>query len=145
VRTLPRDLAALARKARTDRLQIQLVHRNLEFFVREMDRSSNRLSFAIVIAAVVVGSALVLDAEIGPMVLGYPALGLTGFLLAAVLGLRLAIGILRSGRLRACAWPSPCRTPAADVRCLANHEAPSAATRSSVPGSSNRWVAPATT
>ena len=36
---LPRDLAEIARKVRSDRLRIQFVHTNLDHFVREMDRS----------------------------------------------------------------------------------------------------------
>jgi ubiquinone biosynthesis protein len=75
------------------------VHRNLDYFVHEMDRSSNRLSFAIVIGAIVVGSAVVVHAGVGPQAFGYPALGIAGFVVAAVLGIGLAVGILRSGKL----------------------------------------------
>ena len=96
---LPRDIAEIARKARTDGLQVQFVHRNFDHFVREMDRSSNRLSFAIVIAAVVIASAIVMHAGTGPETFGYPAPGLAGFVVAGVLGIGLAIGILKSGRL----------------------------------------------
>jgi ubiquinone biosynthesis protein len=97
--TLPRDLMEIVGKARDDRLQIQFVHRNLEHFVQEMDRSSNRLSFAVVIAALIVGSSLILQRSAGPHLFGLPAVGLVGFIAAAVLGLWLAVGILRSGRL----------------------------------------------
>jgi ubiquinone biosynthesis protein len=64
-----------------------------------MDRSSNRLSFAVVIAAIVVGSSIIVHAAVGPQAFGYPLLGLAGFLAAGVLGIGLAIGILKSGRL----------------------------------------------
>lgn len=97
--SLPGNLAEIARKARSDDLQIQFVHRNLDHFIREMDRSSNRLSFAVVIASIVVGSSVIVHAGVGPPVLGYPLLGIVGFVTAAVLGIGLAIGILRSGRL----------------------------------------------
>ena len=99
LRTVPRDFAELARKARTDGLQVQFIHRNLDYFIREMDRASNRLSFAIVIAAIVIGSAVIVHAGIGPHAFGYPSLGVAGFITAGVLGIGLAIGILRSGRL----------------------------------------------
>jgi ubiquinone biosynthesis protein len=99
LRTLPEDLAEITRRARADGLQIQFVHRNLDYFVREMDRSSNRLSFAVVIAAIVIASSIMVHAAVGPQAYGYPLLGLAGFVAAAVLGIGLAIGILRSGRL----------------------------------------------
>ncbi len=99
LRTVPANLAEIAKKARTDGLQIQFVHRNLDFFVREMDRSSNRLSFAVVIGAIVIGSSIMVHAAIGPQAFGYPMLGLAGFVTAGFLGIGLAIGILRSGRL----------------------------------------------
>jgi ubiquinone biosynthesis protein len=80
-------------------LQIQSIHRNLDYFIREMDRSSNRLSFSIVIAAIVVASAIVMHAGVAPLIFGYPTLGLAGLVTAGVLGIGLVIGILRSGRL----------------------------------------------
>jgi ubiquinone biosynthesis protein len=99
LRSLPDNLAEVARKARSDTLQIQFVHRNLDYFIREMDRSSNRLSFAVVIGAIVVASSIMVHAAAGPQAFGYPLLGLVGFVAAGVLGLGLAIGIVRSGRL----------------------------------------------
>jgi ubiquinone biosynthesis protein len=99
LRTLPANVSEIARRVRSDGLQVQFVHRNLEFFVREMDRSSNRLSFAVVIAAILIGSSIVVHAGAGPQLHGYPVLGLAGFLAAGILGIGLAIGILRSGRL----------------------------------------------
>jgi ubiquinone biosynthesis protein len=99
LRTIPANVAALTRKARSDGLSVQFVHRNLDRFIREMDRSSNRMSFAIVIGAIVIGSSVMVHATGGPQAFGYPLLGVTGFLTAAVLGIGLAIGILRSGRL----------------------------------------------
>jgi ubiquinone biosynthesis protein len=97
--SLPANLAEIARRARTDGLQVEFVHRNFDHFIREMDRSSNRLSFAVVIASIVVGSAVIVHAGVGPPLFGYPLLGMAGFLAAGVLGIGLAIGILRSGRL----------------------------------------------
>jgi ubiquinone biosynthesis protein len=97
--TMPANLSEIARQIRADGVRVQFVHRNLDFFVREMDRASNRLSFAVVIAAIVIGSSIVVHAAAGPQLLGYPLLGLAGFVTAGVLGIGLAIGILRSGRL----------------------------------------------
>jgi ubiquinone biosynthesis protein len=99
LRHVPGHVEAITRKIRDGRLEIRFVHRNLDHFVKEMDRSSNRLAFAMIIAALIVGSSLVIQAGRGTMVAGYPVLGLAGFIVAALFGVRLAIGIIRSGRL----------------------------------------------
>jgi ubiquinone biosynthesis protein len=96
---LPGHLDAIGRKMRDGRLEVQFVHRNLEHFVTEMDRSSNRIAFAVVIAALIVGSSLIIQAGIGATAYGYPVLGLIGFLVAGLFGIRLAIGVVQSGRL----------------------------------------------
>jgi len=98
VQALPRGVLEIIEKARTDRFQIQFVHRNLEHFVNELDRSSNRLSLAVLVAALIVGSSLIFQAKSGPAMFGYPALGMAGFLAAGLLGLWLVLLILRSGR-----------------------------------------------
>lgn len=97
--SMPANLAEMIGTARRRGLRIEFVHSNLDHFIREMDRSSNRLSFAVVIAAIVIASAIMVHAAVGPTAFGYPLLGLIGFLTAGWLGIGLAIGILRSGRL----------------------------------------------
>jgi ubiquinone biosynthesis protein len=82
-----------------DEFRIGLDHKGLDRFITELDRSSNRLSFAVVIAALIVGSSVVFRAGTGPALFGYPMLGLAGFLMASILGLWLLVGIIRSGRL----------------------------------------------
>lgn len=73
--------------------------KGLERLIVELDRSTNRLAFALVIAAIIVGSSLVLTLDIGVRVFGLPILGLSGYLFAGILGAGLVISILRSGRL----------------------------------------------
>jgi len=97
----PRTLRQLVRKLIRGRLQILFRHENLGHLITELDRASNRIAFAMIVAAIILGSAIVLQANIGPN-LPYtevPVLGLLGFLLAGLLGLWLVIAILRSGRL----------------------------------------------
>lgn len=95
---LPREARFLLRKLQRNQLVLNFEHRGLERLIFEMDRSSNRLSFSLIIAALIVGSSIVLETYSGPTLLGLPLLPLLGFLAAGMLGFWLVISILRSGR-----------------------------------------------
>jgi ubiquinone biosynthesis protein len=98
-KSLPQDIKEFVNRLNRNQFKIDLEHRGLEKLVTDLDRSSNRVSFAVVIGSLIVGSSLVMQIDKGPMILGFPLLGLLGYSIAGFLGLWLAIGILRSGRL----------------------------------------------
>jgi ubiquinone biosynthesis protein len=98
-KNLPQDIKEFINRLNRNQFKIDLEHRGLEKLVTDLDRSSNRVSFAVVIGSLIVGSSLVMQIDKGPMVFGFPLLGLLGYSIAGFLGLWLAIGILRSGRL----------------------------------------------
>jgi ubiquinone biosynthesis protein len=99
LRALPYYTHELLKKARTGKLKLSLDLGDLDPRVREIDRSLNRLSFAVVISGLLVGSSLLMRYNLGPSLFGLPILGLAGFATAGILGLWFLIGILRSGRL----------------------------------------------
>lgn len=96
---LPFDIRRIISKIKRDEFGIKLDHRGLERTTKELERSSNRLSFAVVIAALIIGSSIIFQTEAGSKLFNYPVLGFASFLLASVLGLWWLIGILRSGKL----------------------------------------------
>ena len=98
-RSLPRDLKEFLNRLNRNKIKIDLEHRGLERLISDLDKSSNRISFSLIIAALIVGSSLVMQTDKGPQLFGFPALGILGYTFAAILGLWLAIAILRSGRL----------------------------------------------
>jgi len=95
---LPQDIADLLRKLKEGQLKFNFEHRGLENLTREIDRASNRISFSLIIAALIIGSSLILQQKIGPTIFGFSALGILGYLLASIIGLGLIVSILRSGR-----------------------------------------------
>jgi ubiquinone biosynthesis protein len=99
LRQLPRDLRTLLLQISRNRFKINLEHRGLNELITDLDKSSNRLSFSLLISALIVGSSLIMQVDKGPLVMEFPVLGILGYIIAAVLGLWLAIAILRSGRL----------------------------------------------
>ena len=64
-----------------------------------VERTGNRLSFSLIIASVVVASAIVVSFHAGPHYEGISLLGLFGFVVAGLLGLRWTLAVLRSGKL----------------------------------------------
>lgn len=96
---VPFEMRRIARNLRRGELSIAFEHKGLERLILELEKASNRLAFAMIIAAIIVGSSLIMTRQIGMTVYGFPILGLIGFVTAAVLGFWLVIAILRSGKL----------------------------------------------
>jgi len=95
----PKDLLDLAGLLRQQKLSLQIKHDGLEKVLATHDQISNRLSFSIVIAALIVGSALIVISKTPPLFYGISLIGIIGFLAAALMGIWLLGAILRSGRL----------------------------------------------
>lgn len=65
---------------------------------RTIRNTANRLTAGLVVAALVIGAAMLLRVETQSTLLGYPAAGLVLFLAAAALGVGLVVAILLDGR-----------------------------------------------
>jgi ubiquinone biosynthesis protein len=94
---LPQDLARLLRRVRHGRVQVAIDIAHLKRVGDQIDRAASRLALALVIAALIVGSSIVMTVGGGPRLLGLPAFGLLGFVGAAAGGLWLWRSI-RQGR-----------------------------------------------
>lgn len=99
IRSLPSDLHHMIRRFQEGRLELEVRHEKLEDLELHIDKASNRLSFSLIIAAVIIGSSIIMQTQIGPLFLGFPVIGVVGYLVAGFLGLWLVWAILRSGRL----------------------------------------------
>ena len=95
----PIALAKGLKQLQAGELVLRLRHESLDTVQQHLDRASNRLSFSLIIAAMVIASSIVMSYHTGPHLEGIPLLGLAGYAIAAVLGLWWAVAILRSGRL----------------------------------------------
>jgi ubiquinone biosynthesis protein len=97
---LPEDVNVILSKLRQGRIQVHVRHEHLEDFVKTLDRSSNRISFALIIAGLLIASSMLVPQQ--GIVLGLfrlESLGVLGYLIATVLGIWLIISILRRGKL----------------------------------------------
>lgn len=90
--TAPPAMADILERFRKETMEIHMEHRGLE-------HSANRLVFGILTAAIFMGSSMVLSAGVPPKILGLSALGLLGYLISLVMGIRILWAIWISGRL----------------------------------------------
>lgn len=94
---LPEDATAIISKFRRGRFKIHIHHEHLEELEQTLDNSSNRIAFAVIIAALLVGSSLLVaqDGNVLGMI-SLEALGVIGYLTATVIGIWLVVSIIRS-------------------------------------------------
>ena len=95
----PKDMLDIMRLIRQQKLSVQMEHKGLETMLATYDQISNRISFSIIIAALIIGSALIVISAIPPLFYGISLIGIIGFLAAAIMGIWLLVAILRKGRL----------------------------------------------
>jgi len=98
--SLPADLARLLRRAREGRIQVGIDIAHLRRAADQIDRAANRLALSLVVAALIIGSSIVMTVGGGPTLLGLPAFGLLGFAGAVIGGLALMRSVWRVGHRR---------------------------------------------
>lgn len=91
---IPGHVNRTLRKLSQDDLRIQLEHRNLDHFILELERSSNRLVVGLVVASLIVASSLIISHGASTIWVTLPT-----YVISSLLAIWLVYGIFRSGRL----------------------------------------------
>jgi ubiquinone biosynthesis protein len=94
---LPEDLNTVVTRIRQGKFRLRIHHEHLENLAKTLDKSSNRISFALIISALLVASSLLVSQE--GIVLGlisYQSMGVIGYIIAAIIGIWLVASIIRS-------------------------------------------------
>jgi ubiquinone biosynthesis protein len=89
----------LLRHLKQGKAKMRIEHKGLEPLTSEITRSSNRIASSLIIAALIIGSSLIITTPTEPYVSGFPLIGLLGYIISAILGLCLLISIWRSNKL----------------------------------------------
>jgi ubiquinone biosynthesis protein len=95
----PKQMKQIVQKVLKDDIGIRMKHEGIDRLIRDMDRSSNRIAFSMIISAILLSSAIMHATGAGPSIYGMSLLGITAFGIALILGIWLLISIIRSGRL----------------------------------------------
>jgi ubiquinone biosynthesis protein len=95
----PAEIREVVKKLILGKLRMEFEHKGLEPALKKSDQVSNRMSFAVVLASLIVGSSIIVLSKIPPLFQGIPIIGILGFLGAGVMGFWLLFSILRHGRM----------------------------------------------
>ena len=99
LRDMPRDVHRLLQSARRGKLQMHIEVDTLRAFGEQVDRAANRLTMGIITASLVIGSSIVMNSVGGGVSNRWlMALGVLGFVGAALCGVWILFSIWRSGR-----------------------------------------------
>jgi ubiquinone biosynthesis protein len=99
IQQLPADTLEILRLIRQGKTRIAIDIQGLDKLIAHQDQTSNRISFSIIIAALILGSAIVINSEVPPMLFGVSVIGIAGFLAAGIMGIWLLVAIIQKGRL----------------------------------------------
>lgn len=92
---MPAKFSQIMDKVDRGDLAIRFRHENLGGLRNTLENVTNRLTFGIIIAALIIGSSMIITTGVEPLFLGYPVLGIIGYLISGLLGLWLVFNILR--------------------------------------------------
>ena len=95
---LPQDIQRVLHQLEDGRLPLTLEHRGVDRATNTIHHAFSRLSLAVIIGSLIIGSSLVINTGTQPFLWGYPAIGIVGYLLSAAIGAYVTFDILRSGR-----------------------------------------------
>ena len=98
-RELPNELRRIISQLKTGQTRVNFHHEGLEPATNAFERSTNRLSFALVVAALIISSSLIIRSKVPPMWGDVSVVGIVGYLLAGLMGFWLLIAILRHGKM----------------------------------------------
>ncbi len=101
LKSAPAQVRSGIRQLARGQWQVKIQHQNLDRLARELDRSSNRVAFALIISSTIIGSSMMLAAETSSRIFGIELywFGVFGYLIAGLMGLALVWAIFRSGKL----------------------------------------------
>jgi ubiquinone biosynthesis protein len=95
---LPRRAREVLDQITTGRLSLNIALTQADHFLKGIQTIANRITIGLVVAALIIGSALIMRVPARFMILGYPALAVLGFIAASGIGFYVVIGSLLKDR-----------------------------------------------
>lgn len=95
----PRSLSQILSRLAQGQFATTVHHAGLQEFGEHLDKIANRVAYSLIVSASIVGSSILVQSHVGPLMFGVSAFGLGAFAVSGLLGGVLLWNILKTGRL----------------------------------------------
>jgi ubiquinone biosynthesis protein len=95
---IPENMQRILQRIEEEDLQLNFHHTGTENLEQTFNASMNRLTVGIIIGSLLIGSSLIITTGVGPLLWGFPTIGILGFLVSGMLGMYIVISTLRKHR-----------------------------------------------
>jgi ubiquinone biosynthesis protein len=92
---IPENVQRILQRVEEEDIQINFHHTGTENLEETFNASMNRLTVGIIVGSLIIGSSLVITTGVKPLLFGYPAIGILGFLVSGLLGFYIVVSTLR--------------------------------------------------
>ncbi|MCF7853278.1 MAG: AarF/ABC1/UbiB kinase family protein [Candidatus Pacebacteria bacterium] len=99
VRDMPTEIRQIVGLFKHGDLGFKFEHKGLDKLKQTFDQTSNRLTFGIVLAALIVGSSIMVLSGIPPTWHEIPIIGVVGFVLSGLMGFSLLYSMVKHGKM----------------------------------------------
>jgi ubiquinone biosynthesis protein len=96
ISVLPGDIKGIINRLKEGKVKLDFIGLNQLIYMVEV--ASNRLAAAIILAAMILGSSLVVLSNIPPTYNGIPIIGLIGIIVSGIFGVALLLSIFKKGK-----------------------------------------------
>lgn len=95
---LPRRVRQIVDQVADGKITLQVQVNQLDSLLQGMQRIANRITVGVIVAALIIGSSLMMQVPTRTTLFGYPVLAMVGYLAASVIGVYLVASILIKDR-----------------------------------------------
>jgi ubiquinone biosynthesis protein len=92
---IPENVQRILQRIEEEDIRINLHHAGTENLEDTFNSSMNRLTVGIILGSLIIGSSLIITTGVKPLLFGYPAIGILGFMASGLLGLYIVVSTLR--------------------------------------------------
>jgi len=92
LKNIPADISDIIAMTKTGSMKIVLEHKGLNALAKTLDSLGDRLSYSIVLAALIIASSLIIASKSPPFLYGVPIIGMIGFAVSGIFGIAMIIG-----------------------------------------------------